>query len=144
MSDPIVLDTSVLGVLVHPNTKPNKPIAEWFVFHLSRGREFILPEISDYELRRELIRAKLNESISKLDELKSTIKYMPITTSIMLKSAELWAYVRNTLGKPMAHDKALDGDIILAAQAIEARGIVATTNLAHLQLITKAENWNNI
>jgi predicted nucleic acid-binding protein len=49
--------------------------------------------------------------------LKSEIIYLPITTEVMLKAAQLWAQVRQQ-GKPTADNKALDGDVILAAQAI--------------------------
>jgi hypothetical protein len=62
----------------------------------------------------------------------------------MLKAAELWARVGNE-GKPTADNKSLDGDVILAAQAILVANyghevIVATSNAKHLgasQLRTK-------
>lgn len=53
----------------------------------------------------------------------------------MLKAAELWAEARKQ-GKPTADNKALDGDVILASQAILVANlghevIVATTNKKH-------------
>lgn len=66
----------------------------------------------------------------------------------MLRSAELWAEVRRS-GQPTADPKALDGDVILAAQAILAgeSGIevmVATTNVGHLERLVAAKNWQDI
>jgi hypothetical protein len=54
----------------------------------------------------------------------------------MLLAAELWAQSRKA-GKPTADPKALDGDVILAAQAklLESGGnpvVIATTNVGHL------------
>lgn len=63
----------------------------------------------------------------------------------MLKSAELWAETRKK-GKETADNKALDGDVILASQAILVANyghevIVATTNKKHLCLFVDAREW---
>ena len=50
-----------------------------------------------------------------MSALKSTIAYLPITTAAMLKAADLWASARKA-GIPAADPKALDADMILAAQ----------------------------
>jgi predicted nucleic acid-binding protein len=103
----------------------------------------ILPEIVDYEIRRELLRANKLSGLSK-----SEILYLPITTEIMLKAAELWAKVRQQ-GKPTADNQALDGDVILASQALALKNIdyeviIATSNKKHLSLFTEAEDWQTI
>jgi predicted nucleic acid-binding protein len=72
-----------------------------------RGFEVRVPEIADYEVRRELLRANKSEGIAGLDLLKNTIGYLSITTSIMLEAAELWAQARRT-GMPTADPKARD------------------------------------
>jgi predicted nucleic acid-binding protein len=61
----------------------------------------------------------------------------------MLKAAELWADARKQ-GRPTADLKELDCDVILAAQAIEANAIVATTNLGHLERYVTARDWRKI
>jgi predicted nucleic acid-binding protein len=76
------------------------------------------------------------------------ILYLPITTEVMLKAAELWATARQG-GYPTAAPDALDGDVILAAQAIlvENEGnevTIATTNVGHLSRFIDACNWQDI
>ena len=80
--------------------------------------------------------------------LKAGIVYLPITTDVMLKAAELSAQVRQD-GKPTADSKALDGDVILAAQALlQAKQgyevIVATTNVKHISRFVDARLWVDI
>lgn len=86
----------------------------------ARGVRFCLPEIVDYEVRRELLRGNKVQGLARLDLLKSAIWYLPITTPIMEKAAELWADVRRR-GMPTADPKALDCDVILAAQALSCQ-----------------------
>src|SRR2546422_162611 len=113
----VVLDTGPLGLVTNPHASPaNDPCIRWLRVLLATGDIVVVPEIADYEIRRELLRANKLTSIQKLDSLKSVCYYAPITTEAMLKAAEFWAQARNR-GKPTADDKALDGDVILAAQA---------------------------
>ena len=108
----------------------------------------LLPEIADYELRRELIRAGKVNGLRRLDEIKKTVFYLPITTELMIQAAQLWAQARNE-GYPTASPEALDGDVILAAQAILLRSqgydiIIATTNVGHLNRFTLSFTWDTI
>jgi hypothetical protein len=69
-------------------------------------------------------------------------------TDTMLLAADYWADARNT-GQPTADAKALDGDMILSAQARllgdeATEVIVATTNVAHLARFITALNWQSI
>jgi hypothetical protein len=48
------------------------------------------------------------------------------------------------LGTPTAPPEALDGDVILAAQAERAGAIVATENVAHLARFVIARHWRDI
>lgn len=79
-------------------------------------------------------------SLSRLDALQKTLTYLPITTTVMHKAAELWADARKH-GRPTADPRELDCDVILAAQAIEAGGIVATENVGHLSRYVTALHW---
>ncbi len=44
--------------------------------------------ITDYEVRRELLRAERMRSVTKLDKLGAALGYLPITTPVMHKAAE--------------------------------------------------------
>lgn len=143
MIDPVMLDTGVLGKIAHP--KPNREIAEWYDAMVDAGRRIIIPEIADYELRREFIRgeSQLARSLIRLNELRFELEYAPITTTTMDLAALLWAESRKR-GKPTADPKELDGDAILAAQARIAGAIVATTNVGHLAQWVIALEWHQI
>jgi predicted nucleic acid-binding protein len=149
MEKVIMLDSSPVGLIINPKANPlAKDCQQWFYTLLQRKYKVILPEIVDYEIRRELLRANKLSGLRRLDQLKSEILYLPITTEIMLKAAELWAKARQQ-GKPTADNQALDGDVILASQALALKNIdyeviIATSNKKHLSLFTEAENWQTI
>lgn len=76
------------------------------------------------------------------------LRYAPITTSIMLKAAELWAVARKS-GRQAAADASLDADMILVAQtaALSQDGdetIIATTNVRHMASFAPARIWREI
>lgn len=149
MSQIIFLDSTPVGLITNPNATPLAlQCQQWLDSLLARNIGVILSEIIDYEVRRELLRANKRSSIRKLDLLKSELTYLPITTEVMLKAAELWARARNE-GKPTADNKALDGDVILAAQAVLVAGyghevIIATSNAKHLALFADGREWQSI
>ena len=106
----------------------------------------MVPEIADYEVRRELIRAGKRAGLERLDALIKQLEYLAITTPAMRVAAEYWAQARQR-GRPAAADAALDGDVILAAQAATVRSenvVVATTNVKHLSAFVEARLWQDI
>jgi len=142
----VLLDTGVLGKVTNPKT--NQDCLKWLSTIEPRGYKVAVPEIADYELRRELMRADKLKGIQRLDRLKNQIIYLPITTSVMLYAAKLWAEVRQS-GQATADPKSLDGDVILAAQALlqAQQGyevIVATTNVKHISRFVDARLWTDI
>jgi len=146
----IVLDSSPLGVLSNPaKTEEVKAITQWATDCLMAGHSLYVPEVIDYELRRELIRAKKADGLAKLNGLKTTFSYLEITTPAMLLAAELWAQSRQS-GTPTGDPKKLDIDCILAAQArtliIDAGDefIIATSNVSHLSQFVTAQLWTDI
>ena len=113
---------------------------------LDDGIRIIIPEIADYEVRRELIRAGKTAAVHRLDELADQFEFAPITSEIMRLAAGLWAEARR-VGRPTSHPHALDGDVILAAQAevLTVPGdhvVVVTTNVGHLNRFVETLDWD--
>ena len=142
----VVLDSTPVGILCHPRNPPHVAACrQWLVGLLAAGRRVVLPEIADYETRRELVRRNSRKAVSNLNLLGQQLDYLPLTTAAMRLAAELWAQARNA-GQPTAPDPALDGDVILAAQALSlgVPVIVATGNPAHLSRFVLAADWQAI
>lgn len=146
----IILDSGPLSMVTNP--KANGLTLEcqlWLDQQIRQGTIVFIPEIADYEVRRELIRAKKSKSIQQLNQFQNVLEYLPLTTEIILKAAELWAIVRQQ-GQPTADSTALDGDVILAAQTLtiaqqlQKEVIIATTNVGHLSRFTTAQHWQSI
>ena len=138
MSKAVMLDSGPLGKIAHP--RPNPEISEWLIKVLRADITVIIPEIADYEVRRNLLLSDLKKSVIRLDQLKQVLFYQPITTEIMLNASILWAKARK-IGKPAADPKELDGDVILSAQALYADAIIITENIGHLSLFAEAIHW---
>jgi hypothetical protein len=147
VSKAVLLDSGPLGMIVHPRAAA--AIVTWVNDQLAAAHRLLIPEIADYEVRRELLRANLQPSVARLDMLKRTLEYLPLTTDTMLQAAAFWAQARQA-GTPTAADPALDGDVILAAQAAilgrssPAPLIIATTNVGHLARFATAHLWHTI
>jgi len=137
----VMLDTGPLGMFAHP--RADREIVEWVDNLVISGVSVIIPEIADYELRRNLLLEGLMRSLARLDQLKGFLLYAPLTTEVMLKAAEFWAEARRQ-GQPTADPKELDGDVILAAQALQVGAVVATDNVGHLSLFVEAKSWREI
>lgn len=147
----MLLDAGPLGLLTHrKGVAEADACREWLRNGLNGGFTYHVPEIADYEVRRELLRAGKSLGITRLDAFIAAepARYLPITTGVMRQAAEFWADARRR-GQPTAPDPALDADAILAAQAavldaVTGSVIIATTNVAHLGRFVPAEHWNRI
>ena len=147
----IVLDSGPLGLLTQ---RPDHPAAiacnDGSAAHVGGGVRFAIAEITDYELRRELLRLNRAAPIGRLDAriARPSTDYLPLTTAVMRRAAELWADLRRA-GTPTSDPHALDGDVILAAQAMSLglppdEYVVATTNVGHLARLVPAKLWSDI
>lgn len=143
----VLLDATPLGILANPKRTPTVLACErWADGLKAAGCRVIVPEITDYEVRRELLQAGKTRSVAALDALTVRFEYLPIHTAAFRKAAELWATARRQ-GRPTADPHALDGDVLLAAQAVTLTApntVVATGNPAHLSRYVAAELWSAV
>ena len=147
MSQTVLLDSGPLSMVTHPKSSGKvMQFKNWFQQLVAGGVTVIVPEITDYEVRRELLRARKTKSIQRLDILITKTEYLAITTEAMRQAAQYWANARQQ-GRQTADNKALDIDMILAAQATtlnRTNVVIATTNVRHLSLFTQAMLWSDI
>jgi len=139
----VMLDSGPLGRLTHADYSRNREYRAWLAALLDHNIAVFLPEIADYEVRRNLIVENLTGSLANLDALPSLINYVPITTADMHKAAELWATSRKT-GRSVGDPRELNADVILAAQAIRLGATIATDNVGHLAQFVEARPWSAI
>ena len=146
----VLLDASPTGLLSNPEQTPIAVACyRWAARLVNDGVRMCLPEVIDYEIRRESILENSVRGLDLLDDLPLLVEYLPIRTPVIRRAAELWALARRR-GMPTAHQASLDVDVILAAQAQllhEATGdevIVATDNIRHLAQFVDARRWQEI
>jgi len=148
----VLLDSHPLSLISRSaNTEESLRCSRRIQDLLKNEISVVVPEIIDYELRRVLIQAKRDKSIEMLNKLGNKgLIYAPITTEVMLKASNLWAWARNTRQSTASQDK-IDIDVILAAQSIvisEITGehtIIATSNIKDLKRYNiSVDKWENI
>jgi len=145
----VLLDSAPLGLLTDPkSTRAAVACRAWAHGLKAAGHRVVVPEIIDYELRRELIRAGKVVGVAALNAVAVQFEYLSLDTRTMLRAADLWAQARQT-GRPTAGNKNIDIDIdmILVAQAETLQlpdTVIATDNLRHLRHFFSAELWTNI
>jgi predicted nucleic acid-binding protein len=149
MTRVIILDAGPLGLVSNPKAKPETEQAtSWIANLLRQGDVVVIPEVADYEVRRELLRADKQRGIAHLDALAQSLRYDPITKEVMRRAAEIWAQARRQ-GLGFTDDTRLDADAILLAHAqllvrLGDPVIVATGNIRHLSRFADARLWQNI
>jgi predicted nucleic acid-binding protein len=119
MGRTVILDAGPLWLLTLANGKaPADLCRAWLASLTADGCEIVIPEVADYEVRRMHRHRGATAGIRRLDGLKSAHRFEPITSTIMLRAADVWAQMR-TMGRPTSKDRALDADSILVATALE-------------------------
>ena len=147
----VVLDSGILSLAAHrAGVAEADACRAWLTGCLKAGIRVVVPAIANYEARRELLRAGKSRGIARLDAFigAEPDRYLPLSDESLLLAAELWAQARQQ-GLPTAAPKALDVDVILAAQAralnlSPQHYVVATTNLRHLTMFVPGDLWPNI
>jgi predicted nucleic acid-binding protein len=147
----VFLDSEPLGLASKQAGRADADACRSWLSTLELGGAFVLiPEIVDYEVRRELVRAGATAGLRRLDALLGRFSLLLLDRPALLRASELWAHVRK-IGLPTADPHALDADAILAGQALTAARpddsvIVATANVRHLGRFPgiDARPWNTI
>jgi predicted nucleic acid-binding protein len=146
MSAPLyLLDSGPVGLLAHNKLANRIAIEMWLVNEVLSGATIYLSEVADYEVRRELHRlikaGKVpQDRLTRLNQLPTLFRYLPVTTPVWQLAAEYWADARLT-GMPTADPSALDGDVLIAAQAASLQATVITRNAAHIGLWVPVRVW---
>ncbi len=148
----IVLDAGPVGMACHESRNDEaSDFRSWMWDEAAQGSMIVIPEIADYEVRRSLLAIRSQASVDRLDKLSDwPANYLPITTTAMRRAANLWAEARRR-GEATAGDKAIDGDVILAGQALEYCSAaddwwVATENRRHpgRHIGDHAQTWRQV
>jgi predicted nucleic acid-binding protein len=151
MSLTVFLDAGPLGLVTNPKKTPETiAAAEWVYSMEAGGHRLLVPAIADFEVRRELVRTGKAQGIARLNAFNAAEagRFLSVTDTALLRGADLWAQARNA-GTPTADPKELDGDVLIAAQALDlglpaSDFIIATVNVGHLALFVPADLWTNI
>jgi predicted nucleic acid-binding protein len=144
-----ILDTGPLGLITNPKeSAEGRRCKAWVWSVLGTGAHVIVPDVVDYEVRRELTRAGKAKGLARLDSLVDDLERAPIDLRVWQLAAELWAQARRQ-GKPTAKDDALDADLLIAAVAQLAaedgtRVVVVTDNPAHIGRFVNAQDWRTL
>lgn len=149
----IILDTFPTSSVAKRPGQGTRTVSDqcraWISLCEAAGHRLLVPAISYYETLREL---EQREAVSQIVRLKGfclqSHRFIPLTTAHLEAAAQLWGQTRR-VGQPTADPHSLDGDVLLAAQALSLgvaapELIVATTNPAHLSRYVPADLWTNI
>ena len=74
----VLLDSGPLGMVTHRGGLEEVDACKrWLADLLARRVRVVVPEIADYEIRRELLRARKDQGIARLDVLEGVLEYLP-------------------------------------------------------------------
>ena len=123
-------------------------IEVWRIRAQANGAIVAIPEIADYEVRRGLCWPVAGRASSGLRTCGESSGLHRDHNGLDAESRRTPGR-RATKGRATAEDKEIDGDVILAAQAMLFSGInddltVATYNERHLSRYVRARHWEDI
>jgi predicted nucleic acid-binding protein len=88
VSHVVLLDAGPLGIAINPrHSRHSVACAQWLQAFVAHRTHVIVPEIADYEVRRELLRANKVSGLTRLDALARLLEYLPLTTAAMPQAA---------------------------------------------------------
>ena len=147
--DLYILDSGPFGLATHPKFSPDSAkLKSWLASILVAGVRVVVPEVVEFEVRRELLRAGKANAVARLDALADRLGTLPVDRRTWHRASEIWAEIRRQ-GLQTAPDISLDADVIIAAVAqIAAEDgssvVVVTGNPGHLGRFVDARDWRSL
>jgi len=96
----VVLDSTPLGLLCHPRQPP--PVVacrQWITHLLAAGRRVIVPEIADYEVRREFFGWAARSHWQTWTATGLNLSTFPLRRPRCDGAAELWSQARTLVSR---------------------------------------------
>src|SRR5579859_7623940 len=79
----VLLDAGPLGLVTGPRSSATTAACQaWLEGLLSEGVQVRVADIADYEVRRELLRARKTRGIARLDALRARVGHLEVTTEV--------------------------------------------------------------
>ncbi len=114
----IVLDSTPLAELCRK--KPKQEVIDLLKFIDDSDFIIKIAEITEYEVRRELLRTKKDKACRRLGRYHLTERTIPINREALILASEIWAELRNS-GKSTASNQRIDCDTIMIAQSLSLK-----------------------
>ncbi len=134
----VLLDSGPLGLATNPKPSPNNlACSEWLQSLIEARIRVVVPEIADYEVRRELLRASKFNGLALLDTLAESLEYLPLTTSTMRRAARLWADARQSGQPTMSTPRAT----VARADRISLRSSSTKAFISFMAALLTAIGW---
>lgn len=132
--DEALLDTDILSEVLK---RKDPQVLATAARYLSQHQRLAFSAMTVYEIIRGM---KANQASRQLADFLKTVgtsDVFPISTSVLMRAADLWAEARRG-GHPQH-----DADLIIAATALEAQRVLVTGNTAHYSWIhgLRLEDW---
>jgi predicted nucleic acid-binding protein len=135
---PLVLDADILTDL----PKKREGVYLRLRAALAAGEQVYVSPVAYYEVLRGLFHIEATKQIDLLQRLCAGFKWHDLARSVWENAAALWARCRRQ-GKPLAHQSALDADVLIASHAASLGATIATRNVEHFRILgTDFEDWN--
>jgi predicted nucleic acid-binding protein len=109
-----------------------------------------VPSIVEYECSRKLWHLSIRDnagqpvkSLRRLQALVERLELIELNRPCSQHAAKLWGEARSA-GNPTSGERELDGDVLIAAQALSVKATVVTDNVKHLGRYCSAVRWQDI
>ena len=130
---PSLLDTDTLSDVL----KKDDFVRQRSIQYLTEERRFTFSIITRYEILRGLKAKQADKQIAAFDDLCFASNILPLTDAIIVKAADIYAYLKRN-GILIS-----DADILIASTAITHNLVLVTNNVEHFERIDglKVESW---